>query len=265
MTIGRHKYNSMNDTYFLSFLAGTSGRFISTIIWELANNLEKEILYSMYNSAHVETFCVDSWVFNQPDPTGNHDCYKLIEFDRSKAKDNPNQIALFISHIYPDFDTIFARFSESKLVLILADESDYMEIGGNYLFKNAIEQSAFNITPHRIWKIYKSLYGKDCTTETKFTEKEIYEMLQIYSENMHLMFEGSKFIEQTIPEQYLDKTLIISYRDIYKKNNEGTYIVYEQLKTLTNSIGNDIIEKNYEKYVLGRNKFLDTYLPWIKK
>ena len=79
------------------------------------------------------------------------------------------------------------------------------------------------------------------------------------------MFEGSKFIEQTIPEQYLDKTLIISYRDIYKKNNEGKYIVYEQLKTLTNSIGNDIIEKNYEKYVLGRNKFLDTYLPWIKK
>ena len=258
----------MDNTYFVGFLQGTSGRFISSIMWSLLNDLDTSTPYSDFNSAHLETRCCLNWVTTDlPDPTWDKECYQLIDFNNGKTNLNPNGIRLFYAHVYPDFETIFSRFSDAKVVVVGIDESDYLEIAGNYLFKNAIEKTCGcfkDVLPYRIKFYYQMLYNKECEDSHEFTKNEIFEIVNLNQKKMHSVPYALAYAETHIPEKFSKNVLFIKYNDIYAQNEHGDYIGYEKLKQFTNCAGNQIIEENYKNYVKGREKFLQTHLPWIK-
>ena len=257
----------MANTYFVGFLQGTSGRFVSSIIWSLLNELDNASTYSAFNSAHLDTFCSTNWITdNLHEPTGDKYCYQFIDFDGTKSSVNPKNIRLFFSHVYPDFETILARFHDAKVVVISIEENDYLEIAGNYLFKNAIEKSCemfLNNLPERIKFFYKMLYNKECSDSHVFTESEIYNIIHLNRKHMRSMPHTIEYTDVLIPKEYSENVLVLKYRDIYRKENDN-YVGYEKLKQFTNCIGNSVIAENYKNYVLGRDKFLSTHLHWIK-
>ena len=256
----------MENTYFVGFLQGTSGRFISSIMWSLLNDLNVHIPYSEFNSAHLESYAVMNWVTTHlPDPTWDKDCYQLIEFDNTVTNLNPNNVHLFYAHVYPDFETIFFRFSDAKVVVIKMDASDYMEIAGNYLFKNGIENTCHkNVIPHKIKFYYRMLYNKECEDTHNFTLNEIYDLVHLHQKKMLTIPYGIEYTETIVPEKFRENVLLLKYSDIYRKDSNGNYIGYELLKQFTNCIGNETIEENYKNYVVGRDKFISKHLPWIK-
>jgi hypothetical protein len=203
---------------------------------------------------------------NLPDPTWDKNCYELIDFDSGETDTNPNNIRLFYSHVYPDFKTIFTRFSDAKVVVVSMNAIDYMEVAGNYLFKNGIENTChIHVIPHRLKVLFKILYNKECEDSHIFTKNEIFDITNLYQKNMLHMPYATDYTETRIPEEFSKYVLLLKYSDIYRTDSTGNFIVYELLKQFTNCIGNDAIEENYRNYVLGRDKFINTHLPWIKK
>ena len=251
----------MDNTYFVGFLQGTSGRFISSIMWSLANDLRVQARYTEFNSAHIDTFCCVGWKLNYKDPCDLLDSFRRIEFDRTKTNINPNGIGLYYSHSYPDFDTISSRFPDSKVVIVGITESDYKEIAANYLFKNGVEDIGLPLFPERLKLLYKRLYNKEYTGP--FTENEIFAIINLYAEWMHSMPHATDYYKHEIPEKYSNNILLIMYSDIYTQDSEGKFTVYERLKDFMGCQGNEIIEENYRNYVLGRDKLLSTHLYWI--
>lgn len=258
----------MDNTYFVGFLQGTSGRFISSIMWSLLNDLDMSTPYSEFNSAHLETRCCLNWVTTDlPDPTWDKECYQLIDFNNEKTNLNPNGIRLFYAHVYPDFETIFSRFSDAKVVVVGIDECDYLEIAGNYLFKNAIEKTCDcfrHILPHRIKFYYKMLYNKECEDSHEFSEDEIFDIVHLNQKLMYDIPYAKEYTKTTIPREFSERILILRYSELFRKDSSSKYIGYELLKQFTNCLGNKTIEENYKNYVSGRDKFLSKHLHWIK-
>jgi hypothetical protein len=263
----------MNNTYFVGFKQGSSGRFVSSIIWSLINDLHIKSMYSGFNSSHIDTLCCLNWNTDDlPDyipeidhpyyPLGQPSCYDYIKFKDDFSCTNPNNSRLFFSHVYPNFDVIFSRFPDAKVIIIGIPEDSYKEIAANYIFKNGIENTCMDFIPDRLLKLYRHLYNKECTSS--FTDTEIVDIINLYAKFIHRMPYATDYINHIIPKKYQDKSIVIMYDEIYKKDEKGKYIAYEKLKKFVNCEGNTVIERNYENYVLGRDKFLSTYLPWIK-
>ena len=170
----------MNDPFFVAFIQGSSGRFISNIVWQLINDTNKDLKYTSFNSAHLENICSQYWdTSNMIDPTWDTNGYETISFMNMQINN------LFFSHAYPKFENVFYKYPNCKFVLIKIDNNDYYEIAGNYVFKNALERLCFvDELPNRIIHIYDKLYGKSIDITHKFTETEIYDIINFYGKNM---------------------------------------------------------------------------------
>jgi hypothetical protein len=249
----------MNDPFFVAFIQGSSGRFISNIIWQLVSDYSKELEYSQYNSAHLENMCCQYWdTSNMVDPTWDKDGYETISFTNNQV------VNVFFSHTYPNFERVFLKYPNSKFIIISIDDNDYYEIAGNYVFKNGLEKTCFiDRLPDRIVLIYKKLYEKTIDITHEFTDTEIREIVNFYGKNMLYVPYGKEYTNCVVPDKFLDKILLIKYGDIFKQDAHGNFITYDKLKTFTNTLGNINILNNYKNYVEGRKKFINQYLPWI--
>lgn len=209
----------------LSFHAGTSGRFLTTVLWYMMNHIDEVIPFSENNSAHVirpwegqNTYRLSSWDCNAKD------VYKDIEWI------NPGIIA---THTYPDFEELQhnPNLANVKVILILVDEDDYEEVAHNCFVKNSELEPQYpeDTLLHRFKR------------QNELKLKDQFSWMYNYTD------------ASLIPESLKDRILIVKYKELYEEV-DGSYVALEKLKAL---LGTDILPntfKSYQTYVNNRNR-----------
>ena len=249
----------MNDTYIVSFVAGTSGRFLANILWNMINHSTTETKYTMFNSAHYEKPWTENWDVKLNEPSiewsvNGPTAYNIFNFT--------SNIGIMTSHTYPDWDVIRERFPKTKIILVTYDEDDIPEIVGNLMYKNGFDlffadKNRKSMTFNSICEIYKELFNE----EFKEQDLTLYKLEQIFNKMLDFwkpkMLSWVKFMDSPVPTDLVDRTLIIPYKDIY---NSSTL---DALIDLTGHPINDKIKKSYDVYVENRDKLIKEKMPWI--
>lgn len=237
------------ETCIVSFVAGTSGRFISNIIYQLLIDSTDKLTWSDEGSAHSNNMFMSSWNLQNCVVTtdenllfNTNDFYENFMFDST---------GVAYSHLFPNFDLLRRRLPDTKIVIISFSLDDKIEIS----FNNAIKNLSFG--ENQFTKIFKNKFGLDANDNLDlFIDFTIDQMVKT-----SVKFKNSKFTDPIIPEDFKDKTLIIQYQDLYKITDTGSYKAFDQIKHFLNNEGNDVIFENYKAYVDKRNALVNNYIP----
>jgi hypothetical protein len=215
----------------VSFSAGTSGRFISTISYMLEKNLNKKIKWTSNNSAH------------------NVGIYPYI-----KQLINPiNELTKGVlweiryTHHYPNINLIKNKIPNCKIIIIGFTIDDITEVICNRLLKN---------------------HNYNLNDNTKFSDMDLHPFQQIgkYDKNPFLK---EKLIP--VPEQYKEDILVIMYNDIYKEENNTFPVLEKLSKFLNKPINENILNsyKDYvdgRKRILEENKeYIDNHNQMLQE
>ena len=255
----------MNDTYILSFVAGTSGRFLASILWNTINNLNLEIEFTPFNSAHYETPWTNNWDVKLNEPSiewtvNGPTAYNVFNFTQDKG--------IMTTHTYPNWDIIRERFSYTKVIIIKYAESDIPEIVANIMYKNGFDlflsdfqkgKDRKSMVFNSICEIHKELFNTeyDGSYELSLTQLE-----QIFNKMLDKwkpqMLKWTNFIDTPIPDDFIDRTLVLSYNEIF--NSEDTI---SKIENFTGYKVNDNSKEAYNVYVSNRNNLIKSKMPWI--
>ena len=250
----------MGDTYIVAFKAGSSGRLVANLIWGLITESVHEYHLTDFNSTHNFTPYATSFDISEV-PVNNRIYSSPETYKYFKFTNNPGIITL---HAYPDFDVIRQRFPTTKIVIVSYSNENLSEITGNSLIKNGIEALLRGSTPCNdtmfFSSTYKSIFGEDFNgQEIPLNERR--SIFNKYQDRVSHEFYNSKFVNPVIPDDFLDKTLILSYDDLCNDKCETLNKLYK----LTNSSPKSNITELYEGYLQGRNRLIESCMPWVDK
>ena len=279
----------MSDSYIISFINGSSGRFVKFILYSLLTDYKEEIRMNKENSAHLENFYTGAknahLIDTRLDKEKNFDTgkseketiYSFLEFDTDVPAGVPK---IFQTHTYPEFETIQKRLPDTKLILINLEEDDWLEAVGNCVYKNAIallndRDNGVELTDHQnnylAWlkDVYLERLGIDLTLPFTYdideTEKIVYHIHNLWKMYKLKTIKTSGFINPIADFKKYPNLTVINYKDLFKKTPSGSYVALETLEKLSNTVANEQTFKNYEKYVNGRNRLVQESMPWILK
>jgi hypothetical protein len=205
--------------YIVSFLAGSSGRFISSIVWNMINEIDQVIEFTDVNSAHNESPWEPSWHHPSAESSRDNEIYNGLEFI--------GDCGLLATHTFLDYEVMRRNLLNVKAILITIDRRDIEEISHNTVVKNG--NSPKNI-PRRAKEFNHAFYIEKSPTRL------------IY-----------KFYEPNIPEDLTDRILTIQYSEIYKEV-DGSFVALEKLKSFTGKECPPNAFSSYQQYVTNRNK-----------
>jgi hypothetical protein len=277
----------MKNSYIVSFAPGSSGRFVKFILYSLLTDYKKEMMITDENSAHLENFYAGAKQAHMLDlgfgkkkdfNTGESDSiFTLFEFDSDTPIGVPK---IFYTHQYPDFELIQKNLPDTKIILInIESEKDvWYEIIGNNIYKNWISvlnrrDVGMQLIPYEIkfieWltKLYLKVLGIDLNLPFKYDinniEKLVYAVHELWEESKIQNIALPSFINHIVDFKKYPNLTVINYKELYTKTSTENYIALEKLEKLTNTVANYQTLNNYEKYVMGRKKFVQTSMPWI--
>jgi len=211
--------------YIISFIPGSSGRFVLAIMDRILLGLDTIINLSEDNSAHENTIKIwGNLKFGLPTPSNN---YEPLE-------SNNTDIHVFHTHIYPKFDLINSRFKNVGIILIKPDIQDMREILFNNLTKN-----------------------KNIESMNTFLKNYFYPNKNITNTMIEFEFNFKKhnkiFFTNDI---YPDNCLVIKYSEIYETTGEK-YLLIEKLKEFTGiSIVPSSVITACKQYTFNRNEIV---------
>lgn len=249
----------MDNSYIVAYEGGSSGRFIGYMLWALLSNSTEDFQITEENSAHFYDFAlgVD---FNDVSSNASN-VYEEITF-----RDDVS-FKILRTHTFPKIDIISKKFPNTKIIVISFTEKDAMEVMGNTVYKNWLSETSLNDPKSKptleknIRRVFKRNILKENLTLDQI--RMIIEDLVYWDvlQTTHLEY-ISPFLNPTISHPNI---LIIPYHELYLKNDDGEYVVLKKLEDLTNTKANIITQKNYEKYVKGRDIFIAKKMPWLLK
>lgn len=247
------------ETYIVAFTPGTSGRLIANFVWSMISGIDYDYKLTKYNSTHNFTPFALSYDLSSL-PKSNRlffhkhpDVYRYLKFITNKG--------VFISHIFPNFDILREKFPNTKLVLITWQEKDYLEIMGNIIFKNMIEEFErgkhdpfFKILVQKIKNISLENLDLNLLTSEDYKNMCLLEAKRVQAENFN-----SGYMNPVIPEDFTSKTLILEYDQICN-NSQLTLKLLE--KFVGRSYNTNIVDL-YSQYLKGRKNLMKKYMPWL--
>jgi hypothetical protein len=211
------------DKYIISFLHGSSGRFVGSVLDRIITNSDKLMELCPYNSAHLEeTFTGVS----MSDPH-RPNIYEVMYFDSPTSKDFSFSNILK-THVYPDFNTINSRFNDIGIILIKPNIDDAIEMLFNNNYKS--HQIALDLKTLQMKK-YMLFIGKD-RDKVKFFQTE---------------------------NKYPKNCLVLNYNDIFEKTGEK----YKLLELLSDFTGISQIPEHLnlicKQYITNRSRIVNQY------
>jgi hypothetical protein len=243
----------MNDSYIIAHEAGTSGRFVGYVLWSLLTDSTDDFQITTVNSAHFYEFSFGADWHNM-DSAGNN-IYEEVTFN------NDAPVKLIRTHIFPKVDLIYKRFPDTKIILISFTKDDALEVTGNCFYKNCLADEGMDLNAKYITEKYtrrvfqKNILKEDLTLEQIQIIIETETNWDFFTTNNYSLFLDPKI---SIPN-----LLILPYQELYLKNNNGEYVGLKKIEDFSGIKANEIIKKNYEKYVKGRDIFISTKMPWL--
>ena len=205
--------------YIVSFLAGSSGRFISSVVWNMINDIDQVIELTDVNSAHKQSPWEPSWTHPTAESTRDNEIYTGLEFK--------GNCGLLATHTFLNYEVIRNDLVDVKIILITIDRRDIEEISHNTVVKNGYSPNDILL---RTKEFNHAFYIE------KSPNRAIY-----------------KFYEPNIPDDLTDRVLTIQYSEIYKEVN-GSFVALEKLKSFTGKEVLPNVFSSYQQYVTNRNK-----------
>ena len=251
----------MQHQYVISYFTGTSGRFVSQLIWNSLPTDQKLQIITNFNSVHKNSF------------QHSYKVESISRFDDTIYKNFSflNDIGLFNAHKLPNFDDfkfMCERYPNAKFIIISFTSSDFAEIVGNNIYKNGF---AFMFDPHaynykiinqKIREAYYTVYNKNYPYGDELPPINVMEQIyNLFSKNLIGMFGRpyDPFINPKIPEFVKEKTLVLPYKQLFD--------VDMLLDTLRDFLQNDEILKQKtfaDEYVKGQKELVQQLMPWVK-
>jgi len=205
--------------YVVSFLAGSSGRFISSIIWNMINEIDQVVEFTDVNAAHISSPWFPSWHHPTAESYRDSKIFNGLEFS--------GDCGLLATHTFLDYEAMRNNLPNVKAILITIDRRDIEEISYNTVVKNG---NSPNNIPRRAKEFNHAFYIE------KGPKRLIY-----------------KFYEPNIPDDLAERILTIQYSEIYKEVN-GSFVALEKLKSFTGKEVLPNVFSSYNQYVTNRNK-----------
>lgn len=265
--------------YIICYPAGASGRFLTTVVFKLANKLDEYVLTTKENSGHTEHENKIIPTFKQVKNNNHPFVFNQLVRDTNVSS---NITPVFSTHAYPKSNIIKSNLelTETKFITILFDNDDYPEIVANVLLKAEIPQiktilnsgkdameyryktyyfgSAFILTE------FKNRYGYEITADNVMdiaVIKHMYDVELLKREKYNE--ETNKFISTIMLPTGLDECMLkIRYKDIFKKT-KNSYVALEQLSNFLEVPIPTNIYESYEKYVTEQTAMMNKYFPWL--
>lgn len=253
----------MSEPYIIAFSGGSSGRFISYIIWSLLSNNTTDFLITEENSAHFYE--------GSRGIEGVEDCTDIDIYEKFKFVPK-SSFNILLTHVFPKFDMIYERYPKAKIIIITFELSDFIEVKGNSFIKNTLSNNFRSIKEQQesemdLEFITKEIFKKNILKKD-ITQDQIQHILEIwYSWAVNTPRENRKhirslvFLDPILNSSY-EQLLIIPYKEIYTKNN-NKYTGLQKLEDFTNIKANEMTQKNYEKYIKNRDTFISNKMPWL--
>lgn len=250
----------MSQQHFVvSFFTGTSGRFISQLVYNticLDNKIEN---ITNFNSVHFNSFKT------------SYTCEAISRFDENiySSFSFNNETGVFIAHKcleLNDFTILHKRYPNIKFIIISFEEADLPEIVGNIFYKNGFIVESNNVYNqsliyNNVKEFYFNLFNKEYPYGLNPPPKEIaHQICNGFIEK--LLTNPTRtfhtFMHPNIPDFAKEKTLILQYKQIFDVEN--------LLETLKNFLQNDDIlkQKSFaEKYIKGQKELVVNLMPWV--
>ena len=234
---------SDSESYIISFFPGTSGKLIAQVLWRIINGKDETIEFTTENSAHISYPWEKSWhhpVTTDPNGAGQ-DMYKELTVD---------PIAILATQMYPDFDTIRTRLPNTKIIIISFDEADLIEIAFNHITKNTMVSKYYRgKLESKGYQLNDGLW-KQLIIERQIDLKRWYKLGQ---DDTDLYGNFSKYCNVTIPENFVDNTLVIQYNELYE-TSDTSFVALEKLERFVGKEALPLVKQSYQQYVTNRNK-----------
>lgn len=274
----------MIDRYIVSFEAGTSGRFVCSIVWNLINNFDFEYEFTDTNSAHLRGPWIESIEYidsenklnnikSNPSLVNHPNVYGNIHFtDNNISSHNQYSSGLLQTHTYPNFDIISQRIPNAKIIIIAFEENDIIEIILNTLYKNFFDLSIVSGWLEPFKKSNHLLYDKlinmcdiyhttNSLPNIDYMRNICIEYCKYFITNPVFNKKSPFYIDNNINID-TNNTLILPYKELFTKSKTG-YIGLDKISNFTKKQISYNTFLSYKKYVDGRNYFLKNAMPDI--
>jgi hypothetical protein len=265
--------------YIVCYPAGAAGRFLSTIIYKTANQIDDFVLTTPENSGHLES---QNGIISGYDYVDNNN-HPFVFKDLIPNNLN-DTIPVFSTHAFPKFKVIdsIGHFNTTRFITIVHENTDYNELVANVLMKAIVPQikiilnspsgvdqfknKTYFYSAVYIVTRFKDTYGYELTLDNLIDINTIKYLFELDMQRRKFNEEElSKFKSSfTIPDNFKDKMLVVKYKDIFTKT-ATSYIALEQL---SNFMGVDIpnsVYESYDNYVINQPMMLNKYFPWLTK
>lgn len=237
------------ESYIISFFPGTSGKLIAQVLWRMINDVDEEILFTAENSAHISYPWETSWIHpltTDPNLAGPN-MFEQLSF---KTK------GILATQMFPDFDVLFDKLPNTKVIVIQVEEQDLKEIAFNHITKNNMVSANYK----------KKALQQGYTIDQNFWDRtlkqrqiDLFRWFKLKQDDTDLYRNFSKYYRVSIPEQFVDKVLIIKYNEIYKPL-EDSFVALEKLENFAGRKAGKLISASYRTYVDNRNKLWKTQI-----
>lgn len=257
----------IKESYIVAFRAGSSGRFISNILYGMLTGSEGlNFKLSQYNSTHLDnkhggTFKIIDHSLTTPSFSSNFSNENF--YQNFIINEDPGIVH---THVPPKYSIIKNRYPDTKIIIISFTENEEVEIIYNSFLKNGLEDLENNnfkpTNPDS--RLFCKLYFKLFDEYYNGQRLSIGQKQQILTEVENYMKEDptlSYYRNPVIAEDYIDKTLVIYYDDIVHNSDK----IIGQLQKFSGKTEVDItIKQYYNAYLDGRKKLIEQNMPWIK-
>ena len=257
----------IKDSYIVAFRAGSSGRFISNILYGIiTESMGSNFKLSQYNSTHLDTkhggtFKLINTSLTSPSFPSNFS-HKYF-YENFMFTQDPGIVH---THTPPTYSVIKERYPETKIIIISFTENDQNEIIYNSFLKNGLEDlenndfKPDNPDSRLFCKIYYKFFGEYYNGQ-KLSIDQKRKILEEVENFMNYDPMIAYYKNPQIAEDYIDKTLVIMYDDIVHNSDK----IIEQLQKFSGKTNVDIsIKEYYNAYLEGRKKLIEQHMPWVK-
>lgn len=252
--------------YSVSFFPGSSGRFLSNILYCLLNDLELDLSYDERNSSHNTTYYKSNFDISlipalEYGSKSNH--VQLFKYLCFLPMDT---ISVLPTHAYPLSELLEKNpyTNTFKMVIIEVSENNLVEINTNSVIKNTwplldkLKTEGFDKLSDSENGYMNEFIKSLAEFKINLLQLKSFDTIERYARlvsNKQKNTEHMRFINPKIDPKYVDKTLILKYDDIFAKTNTG-YKGLDILQEWVGKKGSDTLLQNYSLYVEGRNKLI---------
>jgi hypothetical protein len=254
-----HNADFKGPEYVVSTIINSFSELLLPTLWSIENILHYD--FSLLNQIEPWTRSVN--IFNLGSYT-HPKIYDEFTFEYYNYNGyNFNHTGLLHTTKYPDFEAIYKRYPNTKIIIISLEEDDKIEIATNIIYKKWLPIGLEKLQPFdrmQVQTAYMDYYGKTIES-TDNLEKDFIDFLikRLYNILERRSYFNS-YVNPIIPDEYKEKILVIKHKDFFTKNN-GHYLGLENISKFINLPVEEDVTYKYTSVIEKREAFVKKYLP----